>query len=196
VNATVQRVDDGAHSDIRRRLEIVWTGETGVVRDFFGDRMYAIYVRSPQFYDVVPHPPAWMNVTFNSDRRAFMAAVDGTGELAFHTQLREGEDRSEQARATRPGCFSVRQRRPAPRRRVLVQARRRLCGRMGVDVGDRRRAEGGRLPGEQGRRAHDDQERGRPVRPRGRVNSIHPGIIDTHECSAAAAASRGTRGWS
>jgi hypothetical protein len=33
-----------------------------------------------------------MNVTFNRDRRAFMAAVDGRGEFAFHTQLREGED--------------------------------------------------------------------------------------------------------
>jgi hypothetical protein len=35
-----------------------------------------------------------MNVTFNRDRRAFMAAVDGRGEFAFHTQLREGEDPS------------------------------------------------------------------------------------------------------
>jgi hypothetical protein len=83
---------DGARSDIRKRLEIVWTGETGVVRDFFGGRMYAIYLRAPEFYDAVPHAMAWMNVTFNRDRRAFMAAVDGKGEFAFHTQLREGED--------------------------------------------------------------------------------------------------------
>jgi hypothetical protein len=33
-----------------------------------------------------------MYVTFNNDRRAFMAAVDGRGEFAFHTQLREGEN--------------------------------------------------------------------------------------------------------
>ena len=107
VSATVERVDgdaqrritagylvgaDGARSHVRRRLEVVWTGETGVVRDFFGGRMYAIYLRAPAFYDVVPHPPAWMNVTFNRDRRAFMAAVDGKGEFAFHTQLRDGED--------------------------------------------------------------------------------------------------------
>ena len=82
---------DGARSDIRKRLGFVWTGETGVVRDFFGGRMYAIYLRAPEFYDVAPHAPAWMNVTFNRDRRAFMAAVDGKGEFAFHTQLREGE---------------------------------------------------------------------------------------------------------
>jgi hypothetical protein len=63
-----------------------------VVRDFFGGRMYAIYLSAPRFYDVVRHPPAWMNVTFNRDRRAFMAAVDGKGEFAFHTQLRGHED--------------------------------------------------------------------------------------------------------
>src|SRR5919108_236498 len=83
---------DGARSQVRKRLGILWTGETGVVRDFFGGRMYAIYLRARRFYDVVLHAPAWMNVTFNRDRRAFMAAVDGKGEFAFHTQLREGED--------------------------------------------------------------------------------------------------------
>ncbi|HEY7632367.1 MAG TPA: FAD-dependent monooxygenase, partial [Thermoleophilaceae bacterium] len=83
---------DGARSFVRRQLGFAWTGETGVVRDFFGGRMYAIYLSAPDFYDVVPHGPAWMNVTFNRDRRAFMAAVDGKGEFAFHTQLREGED--------------------------------------------------------------------------------------------------------
>jgi len=96
---------DGARSDIRKRLGIVWTGETGVVRDFFGGRMYAIYLRAPEFYDVVPHPPAWMNVTFNRDRRAFMAAVDGKGEFAFHTQLREGEDPERTSAAGAAGLF-------------------------------------------------------------------------------------------
>src|SRR4051794_33797850 len=82
---------DGARSDVRKRLGIAWTGETGVVRDFFGGRMYAIYLRAPRFYDMSPHPPAWMNVTFNRDRRAVIAAVDGQGEVAVHTPLREGE---------------------------------------------------------------------------------------------------------
>jgi 2-polyprenyl-6-methoxyphenol hydroxylase-like FAD-dependent oxidoreductase len=83
---------DGARSVVRTELGIGWTGETGVVRDFFGGRMYAIYLSAPTFYELVPHRPAWMSVTFNRDRRAFMAAVDGRGEFAFHTQLRDGED--------------------------------------------------------------------------------------------------------
>jgi 2-polyprenyl-6-methoxyphenol hydroxylase-like FAD-dependent oxidoreductase len=85
---------DGARSSVRRLLGVGWTGETGTIRDFFGGRMYAVYLSAPQFYEVVRHPAAWMNVTFNRDRRAFMAAVDGRGEFAFHTQLRDGEDES------------------------------------------------------------------------------------------------------
>ena len=86
---------DGARSFVRRRLGISYAGETGVIRDFFGGRMLALYLRVPDFYHVVPHPPAWMNVTFNQDRRAFMCAVDGKAEFAFHTQLRDGESEDE-----------------------------------------------------------------------------------------------------
>ena len=82
---------DGPRSTVRQQLGWRYTGETGIQRDFMGGRMLAIYARCPAFYDVVPHPPAWMNVSFNRDRRAFMAAVDGQGEFAFHTQLRPGE---------------------------------------------------------------------------------------------------------
>jgi 2-polyprenyl-6-methoxyphenol hydroxylase-like FAD-dependent oxidoreductase len=82
---------DGPRSAVRQQMGWRYTGETGVQRDFMGGRMYAIYARCPAFYDVVPHAPAWMNVSFNRDRRAFMAAVDGKGEFAFHTQLRANE---------------------------------------------------------------------------------------------------------
>jgi 2-polyprenyl-6-methoxyphenol hydroxylase-like FAD-dependent oxidoreductase len=83
---------DGARSFVRERLGFDYEGESGVIRDFLGGTMYAVYLRAPEFYRTVRHDPAWMNVTFNPDRRAFMAAVDGLGEFAFHTQLREGED--------------------------------------------------------------------------------------------------------
>jgi len=82
---------DGARSFVRGRLGFGYGGETGVVRDFMGGRMYALHVHCPAFYKLVPHAPAWMNVTFNPERRAFMAAVDGRGEFAFHTQLRPHE---------------------------------------------------------------------------------------------------------
>lgn len=83
---------DGARSMVRGQLGIRYGGETGVQRDFMGGRMYAIYLRAPDFYAAAGKAPAWMNVTFNPQRRAFMAAVDGKGEFAFHTQLRPGED--------------------------------------------------------------------------------------------------------
>lgn len=86
---------DGARSFVRGRLGFRYRGETGVVRDFFGGRMFALYLRAPDFYRVTPHAPAWMNVTFNPERRAFMCAVDGKGEFAFHTQLRDGEDEND-----------------------------------------------------------------------------------------------------
>lgn len=86
---------DGPRSTVRQALGFGYAGEDGAVRDFFGGRMFAIYLRAPDFYRVVPHPPAWMNVTFNRERRAFMAAVDGKGEFAFHTQLRPHEVESE-----------------------------------------------------------------------------------------------------
>jgi hypothetical protein len=77
---------------VRQRLGFAYEGEQGAVRDFFGGRMCAVYLDAPAFYRQVPHAPAWMNVTVNRDRRAFMAAVNGRGEFAFHTQLRAGED--------------------------------------------------------------------------------------------------------
>lgn len=83
---------DGPRSFVRRQLGFRYVGDAGAVRDFFGGRMYALYVRAPSFYAVTRKAPAWMHVTFNRDRRAFMAAVDGRGQFAFHTQLREYED--------------------------------------------------------------------------------------------------------
>jgi 2-polyprenyl-6-methoxyphenol hydroxylase-like FAD-dependent oxidoreductase len=93
---------DGARSTVREQLGIAWTGETGIRRDFMGGRMLAVHLRAPAFAQVVPHAPAWMNVTFNRERRAFMCAIDGRGEYAFHTQLRthEHEDAIGPAEAT------------------------------------------------------------------------------------------------
>src|SRR5438876_6060470 len=83
---------DGARSLVRQIMGWRHTGETGVTRDFVGGRMYAVYCRVPDFYREVRHPPAWMNVSFNRERRCFMPAIDGMGQFAFHTQLKPHED--------------------------------------------------------------------------------------------------------
>jgi 2-polyprenyl-6-methoxyphenol hydroxylase-like FAD-dependent oxidoreductase len=107
VDAEIERVQDGArarvrasylvggdgpHSFVRQHVGFNYEGEAQAARDFMGGRMFAIYLRAPGLYRVVPHKKAWMYVTFNADRRAYMAAVDGQREFAFHTQLRAGED--------------------------------------------------------------------------------------------------------
>ena len=83
---------DGARSMVRRALGIEWGGVTGIPRDFMGGKMFALYLRAPQLLDVLRHPRAWMYVTVNVQRRAFMASVDGVSEFAFHAALRQGED--------------------------------------------------------------------------------------------------------
>jgi 2-polyprenyl-6-methoxyphenol hydroxylase-like FAD-dependent oxidoreductase len=105
---------DGPRSTVRQQLGWRYGGESGVQRDFMGGRMYAIYARAPAFYDVVPHPPAWMNVSFNRERRAFMAAIDGRGEFAFHTQLRAGEREEALTEADARDMFQAAVGRPLP----------------------------------------------------------------------------------
>ncbi|MDO8776431.1 MAG: FAD-dependent oxidoreductase [Burkholderiaceae bacterium] len=83
---------DGARSFVRRELGIEWGGVTGIQREFMGGKMFAIYLRSPEFLSVLRHPKAWMYVAVNHQRRAFMASVDGIEEYAFHAALRPGED--------------------------------------------------------------------------------------------------------
>lgn len=85
---------DGARSTVRRALGIPWEGESGTRRAFMGGQMFAVYLRAPTLYRDLPHPRAWMFVSFNHERRAFMAAVDGREEFAFHAALHEGEDAS------------------------------------------------------------------------------------------------------
>jgi 2-polyprenyl-6-methoxyphenol hydroxylase-like FAD-dependent oxidoreductase len=83
---------DGARSSVRQQLGIAWGGATGFKRDFMGGRMFAVYLRAPAFYEVLPHARAWMYVSVNHRRRAFMASVDGRTEFAFHAAVHEGEE--------------------------------------------------------------------------------------------------------
>jgi hypothetical protein len=83
---------DGARSAVRHQLGISWGGTTGIKRDFMGGKMFAVYLRAPDFDKAFPHRKAWMYVTVNAQRRAFMASVDGGSEFAFHAAVHEGED--------------------------------------------------------------------------------------------------------
>lgn len=83
---------DGPRSLVRQALGIPWGGHSGARRDFMGGQMFAVYLRAPGFYDVFPHARAWMYVSVNPERRAFMASVDGRSEFAFHAAVHPGED--------------------------------------------------------------------------------------------------------
>ncbi len=83
---------DGPRSLVRSTLGIAWDGASGVRREFMGGKMFAVYLRAPDFYTVFPHARAWMYVSVNPQRRAFMASVDGQSEFAFHAAVHEGED--------------------------------------------------------------------------------------------------------
>ena len=86
---------DGAQSLVRRLSGKKLVGEFGTKRHFMGGRMYAVYLRCETFYEATEAKPAWMHWSFNPERRAFMAAVDGKGEFAFHTQLSDDEKEDE-----------------------------------------------------------------------------------------------------
>lgn len=97
---------DGARSFVRRTLGIEWSGETGIQREFMGGRMFAVYLRAPEFLQVLRHPKAWMYVAVNHQRRAFMASVDGVAEYAFHAALKPGEDAETWAEADARRVFA------------------------------------------------------------------------------------------
>jgi len=83
---------DGARSFVRSRLGIEYGGGTGDQRSFMGGKMFAVYLRAPAFYQALPHDVAWMYVSFNCERRVFMASVDGKGEFAFHAAAHPDEN--------------------------------------------------------------------------------------------------------
>ncbi len=83
---------DGARSSVRRQLGFTWQGDTGIKRNFMGGKMFAVYLRAPDFYRLNPNDRAWMYVMVHPALRAFIMSVDGRGEFAFHTQVPEGVD--------------------------------------------------------------------------------------------------------
>jgi 2-polyprenyl-6-methoxyphenol hydroxylase-like FAD-dependent oxidoreductase len=68
---------DGPRSPVRTQLGIERGGVTGIQREFMGGKMFALYLRSPQFPSVLKHPKAWMYVAVNHQRRAFIRGRSG-----------------------------------------------------------------------------------------------------------------------
>ncbi|MEJ2117254.1 MAG: FAD-dependent oxidoreductase [Alphaproteobacteria bacterium] len=98
---------DGLNSLVRRSLGIEYVGEATAERYFMGGRMLSIHLNSPQFYNVCPHDNAWMYVTINQDRRAYMIAVNGTGEFELNTQLQDHEDETKITKADALSMFQA-----------------------------------------------------------------------------------------
>lgn len=82
---------DGSRSLVRDTLGIVYEGDLVTNREMMSGHMHAVYLRAPDFFDIMPHPKAWMYWTFNKQRRSWLAAVDGKQDFVFHTQIQPGE---------------------------------------------------------------------------------------------------------
>lgn len=78
---------DGPRSTVRQALGIRYGGESGAARHFMGGTMLAVYFRQRELYRLLNRDKAWMYWTFNADRRALMAAINGVDEFVYHTQL-------------------------------------------------------------------------------------------------------------
>ena len=78
---------DGPRSPVRQALGICYGGEGSAARHFMGGTMLAVYFRQRDLYRLLNCDKAWMYWTFNADRRALMAAINGVDEFVFHTQL-------------------------------------------------------------------------------------------------------------
>jgi 2-polyprenyl-6-methoxyphenol hydroxylase-like FAD-dependent oxidoreductase len=92
VKAAYMMAADGARSMARARFGIPWEGGSGFKRNFMGGKMFAVYLRAPDFYRLNPNDRAWMYVQVHPQLRSFIMSVDGVSEFAFHTQVPDGVD--------------------------------------------------------------------------------------------------------
>ena len=137
-------------------------------RDFMGGRMFAVYLRAAR-PSTTPcrTPPAWMNVTFNHERRAFMAAVDGRASSPSTPSCAPARTKTRSPTATRARMFQR-----AVGRRVPVEILSRgtwtaghCAGRRALRSGPRVHRRRRRAPVHADRRArlqHGDRGCGQP----------------------------------
>jgi 2-polyprenyl-6-methoxyphenol hydroxylase-like FAD-dependent oxidoreductase len=97
---------DGPRSTVRQALGIRYGGESGAARHFMGGTMLAVYFRQRELYRLIDRDKAWMYWTFNADRRALMAAINGVDEFVYHTQLLPHEVTGEVSPARAQALFA------------------------------------------------------------------------------------------
>jgi 2-polyprenyl-6-methoxyphenol hydroxylase-like FAD-dependent oxidoreductase len=98
---------DGGGSPTRKALGYELVGESGIVRDFMGGRMFAMHLRSPDLYRVIPHAPAWQYWAVNRERRAVLISLNGRDEFVVHTQLTPGQQAGQISNAAAKAMFHV-----------------------------------------------------------------------------------------
>jgi 2-polyprenyl-6-methoxyphenol hydroxylase-like FAD-dependent oxidoreductase len=90
---------EGARSMARHQLGIKMQGERTFEREWMAGKMHALHFRSPQLYDVMNRPRAWMYFTVNKDRRAVLACLNGTDTFVINFQLKPHEQDEDISRA-------------------------------------------------------------------------------------------------
>lgn len=83
---------DAARGVTRRTLGVKYEGETSMDRPFLSGLMLSVYFRSPEFYKLIGHAPAWQYWAINPVRRGMTISLNGKDEFVFITQMRPGEE--------------------------------------------------------------------------------------------------------
>jgi 2-polyprenyl-6-methoxyphenol hydroxylase-like FAD-dependent oxidoreductase len=76
---------DGAHSEVRRQIGAILTGDAEV------GRTQSTYIRAPSLIGLMRAKPAWSTQSLNPRRSANMFAIDGRETWLIHNYLRPEE---------------------------------------------------------------------------------------------------------
>lgn len=82
---------DGGRSIVRKKLEIPFEGESGVVRPMMGGSMHSIYFRIEGGADRFNVDKAWQYWVLNEEIRALILAIDGKDHFCMHVKIPEDQ---------------------------------------------------------------------------------------------------------
>ena len=87
---------EGPRSLTRNAIGVGYAGLREEDRDFMGGRMLTIFFEAPDFFNMVPHPPAWQYWAINPTRRGVAVAIDGKQQFVLLAQLARGQAASQE----------------------------------------------------------------------------------------------------